>query len=257
VFWGQPLEGQDADSNWQSVLRTVTDPDGGSTLEYEAHLEGIEHQLETCGRVMDLNGAPLNFDTLNPLLYELKRERQATNLNGDVVYDIDIGCDKKTASSIKSVMAAYYKDRYGIQYTQEVGRGANEQFMQTHGVAVNSYDIEDEAVRINVISDPSFHDLVRAAPTAHQQASRYAMILDWSDIDWFTVKSASRESEFPPRGVDLDSTRYVIEVNHKRVRQDSITHGVAVNVPERHLLLKGFSDECPILSASACTTYEG
>ena len=257
VFWGQPLEGQDPNGTWKDSLRQVTDPDGGEVLEYESQLEGIEYQLDSCSRVIDFLGAPLNFDTLEPLLYELKNNRQATNLTTDSIFEIDMGADMKTASLIKGVMAATYKDKYGLSYTQELGKGANETFAQTHGIPANSYDFEEWGFRLNVLTDPFFYDLVRGAPSSHRQAARYAFILDWSDIDWFTVKSAAKDTEYPPKNVTLDSTRYVIESNHKRVRLESKTHGVAVNVPERHLILKGFTEECPIKTVTPCTSYEG
>ena len=257
AFWGQPLEGQDPNADWKSSLRQVTDPDGGEVLEYEAQLEGIEHQLNTCGRVVDMNGAPLNFDTLEELLYGTKRNRQETNITSDSIYDIDMGVDMKTASSIKKTLADAYKKKFGLSYTQEIGRGTNEKFAEAHGIAVNSFDFEEWGFRLNVMTDPFFYDLTMSQPAAHRRASRYAFVIDWSDIDWFTVKTNSRDTEFPPKNVTLDSTRYVIEMNHKRVRQESITHGVKVDVPERHLILKGFSDGCVQKTVAPCSTYEG
>lgn len=257
AFWGQPLEGQDPNGAWKTALPAVTDPDGGETLEYEAQLEGIEYQLDSCGRVVDMLGAPLNFDTLEELLYGVKRNRQESNITSDTVFDIDMGVDMKTAAAIKKTLADAYKKKYGLSYTQELGRGQNEKFAETHGIAVNSYDFEEWAFRLNVMTDPFFYELTLAQPAGHRRASRYAFVIDWSDIDWFTVKTNSRDTEFPPKNTTLDSTRYVIEMNHKRVRMESMTHGIKVNVPERSLILKGFSDGCPQKTVAPCSTYEG
>jgi hypothetical protein len=257
IFWNKPAEGQDWNSDWKAALEAVTDPDGGETLEYKARAEGIEHQLDNCGRVHDMLGLPIDLDWLQEQAYALKQNRQQSNIASDAVYDIDIGCDMRTARSIKKALANAYREELGIQYTQEVGKGKSEQFAQTHGIQVNSYDLEDVGVRINVITDPFFYNLAEAAPLAHRRAARYLFAIDWSDIDVFVMKSRSKDTEFPPRNVTLDSTRYVIDINHKRVRLESDTWGVRVQVPERHLIVTGFSDGCARKVVYPCASYEG
>lgn len=257
IFWGQPLEGQDWNSDWKAKLPAVTNPDGGETLEYEANAEGIEYQLDRCGHVVDMLGQPIDLDWFGEVAYGIKRNRQETNISSDQVFDIDIGVDMKTASSIKKVLAQAYKTEHGVQYTQEVGKGKNETFSQTHGIAVNSYDLEDWGVRVNVYTDPFFYDLASAAPSFHRRAARYLFAIDWSDIDLFVVKSRSKDTEYPPKNVTVDSTRYVIDINHKRVRLESQTWGVRIQVPERHKIITGFSDGCAKKTVYPCSTYEG
>lgn len=257
IFWGQPKEGQDWNSDWKSSLPTVTDPDGGETLEYEANAEGIEYQLDRCGQVHDMLGLPIDLDWLEETAFSLKRVREQSNTASDAVVDIDIGVDMRTAKSIKKALAAAYREEMGIQYTQEIGKGKAETFMQTHGIAVNSYDLENVGVRLNVITDPFFYNLAEAAPAAHRQAARYLFAIDWSDIDLFVVKSRSKDTEYPPKNVATSDTRYVIDINHKRVRLESQTWGVRVQVPERHKIVTGFADTCARKTIYPCASIEG
>ena len=259
VFWGQPDEGQDPNS-WQTSgkLEEVKDiVDNTCTLEYKARAEGIEYLLSRCGRVIDYAGQPLNLDTLGEQLYQLKRHRQQTSLTGDIVDEVVIQCDRQTASNIKSVFAAWYKAKYGIQYTQEIGKGPNEQFAQSSGLTVNSYDFDDFAVRLTVISDPTLYDMLGATPTAHKGASRYALLLDYSDIDIGIIKSRAKENQYPAPGDVPSEFKCVIERNERNYKLYSQTWTVIAPRPERHLILKNFSSACPQLSTNACSVYEG
>jgi hypothetical protein len=261
VFWGQPInEFQDV-NNWQgsNKLPQVTDIDDNScVLEYKAASEGIEYQLNRCSRVVDYAGQPINFDALAETLYELKRNRQETSSTGDVVEEVVMQADRITAGKIKSLFANWYKTKYNIQYTQEVGKGANEKFASTSGLTVNSYDFDDASVRLTVISDPFFNDLRGAAPSAHKSASTYALLLDYSDIDIGIVKSASRTNEYPNPGDIPSDYRCVLARNVKTYRLYSQTFTTVVQRPERSLILKGFDvDTCPVLSGSSCSLYEG
>lgn len=260
VFWGQPINEYQDVNNWQgnNKLPQVVDIDDAScVLEYQANAEGIEYQLNRCGRVVDYNGQVLNFDALAETLYELKRNRQESSSTGDVIEEVVLQCDRVTASNIKSLFSVWYKTKYGIQYTQEVGKGANETFAQTSGLTVNSYDWDEASVRLTVISDPFFNDLRGAAPTAHKAASTYALALDYSDIDIGIIKSAQRTNVYPNPGDVPADYKCVIQRNEKTYKLYSQTFTTVVQRPERHLILKGFSTDCGYLSASACTTYAG
>jgi hypothetical protein len=258
IFWGQPKEGQDWNSDWKSALPVVTDPDGGETLEYEANAEGIEYQLDRCGQVHDMLGLPIDLDWLQERADALKQNRQQTNPSSDAVYQVDIGVDMRTARSIGKALASAYKAETGVEYTQEIGDGDTKKFSTNHGIPVKSYFLDDVGVQINVITDPFFAHLAQATPLAHRRAARYLFMIDWSDIDVFVMKSRSKDTEFPPKNVTLDSTRYVIDINHKRVRLESETWGVRVQVPERHLIVTGFSDGCAKRTVYPCgSTYEG
>lgn len=259
VFWGQPDEGQDPNT-WQTAgkLEEVKDiVDNTCTLEYKARAEGIEYLLGRCGRVVDYAGAPLNFDTLGEQLYQLKRHREQTSDTGDIVDEVVLQVDRQTAANIKQTFAAWYKAKYGIQYTQEIGKGPNEQFAQTSGLTTNSYDFDDFAVKLTIISDPTITDMIGATPTAHKGASRYAFALDYSDIDVGIIKTRAREQQYPsPNDVPSDF-KCVIERNERNYKLFSQTWTVVAPRPERHLILKNFANACPTITSSACSTYVG
>lgn len=259
VFWGQPDEGQDP-NNWQTSgkLEEVKDiVDSGCTLEYKSRAEGIEYLLGKCGRVQDFAGQPLNFDTLGEQLYQLKRNREQTSDTGEIVDEVVIQADRQTASNIKAVFASWYKAKYGIQYTQEIGKGENESFAKSSGLSVNSYDFDDFAVKLTVIADPTLYDMLAAAPTAHKGASRYALALDYSDIDLAIIKSRAREHEYPNPSDVPSEFKCVIERNERMYKLYSQTWTVVLPRPERHLILKNFANACPILSTNACEVYNG
>lgn len=259
VFWGQPDEGQDPNS-WQTSgkLEEVKDiVDGSCTLEYKARAEGIEYLLNKCGRVIDYAGAPLNFDTLGEQLYQLKRHRQQSSETGEIIDEIVIQCDHQTAAGIKKVFAAWYKAKYGITYTQEIGVGPNEKFAQATGLAVNSYVFDDYAVKLTVIADPTLYDLMAATPSAHRGANRYALLLDYSDIDLGIIKSRAKEDQYPSPTDVPSGFQCVIERNVRDYKLYSQTWTVVLPRPERHLILKNFANACPVLANGGCTAYEG
>lgn len=259
VFWGQADEGQDP-NNWQTTgkLEEVKDiVDGTCTLEYKARASGIEELLGNCGRVQDFAGQPLNFDTLGEQLYQLKRHREQSSDTGDIVDEVVLQVDRQTAANIKSVFASWYKAKYGIQYTQEIGKGPNETFAQSSGLTVNSYDFDDFAVRLTVISDPTLYDMLAAAPSAHKGAMRYALALDYSDIDLGIIKSRAVENQYPSPGDVPSDFKCVIERNERHYKLYSQTWTVVLPRPERHLILKNFANACPVITASACESYAG
>lgn len=259
IFKGQPINEHQNVNDWQGSgkLPQVVDIDDPScVLEYKANQLGIEYQLSACSRVTDMAGQPLNFDALTETLYQLKRNREGSN-NGETVDVIPLQTDRDTANKIKTVFAAYYKAKYQLTYTQEIGKGPAEKFSQTSGLAVNTYDFDEAGVQLDVVSDPFFHDLLLATPTAHRQASRYAWFLDYSDIDVGIAKSASVTRRFPDPKVIPSDWKCVITPNVKTYQLKSQTYTTAVYRPERHLIVKGFSDACPSLSANGCSVYSG
>lgn len=259
VFKGKPInEFQDV-NGWQGAnkLPQVVDiDDSNCVLEYKANAEGIEYQLSKCSRTVDLAGAPLNFDTLSEMLYQLKRNRESTS-QSDSVGVIPMQTDRNTANKVKQIFAAYYKAKYGITYTQEIGKGPAEEFSRTSGLAVNTYDFDEAGVELDVVSDPFFHDLLLATPTAHQNAVRYAWFLDYSDIDIGIAKTEQVTRKFPdPKAIPSD-WKCVIALNEKTYKLKSQTWTTAVYRPERHLIVKNFSSACPRLSVAGCSVYSG
>lgn len=258
LFWSQPYGGQNVET-WQTTgnLPVVYDIDGTTIMDVETRMKGIETQLDECGRVLDLMGAPFDLDTVGPLLYQLSRNRLGTGAMRDQVFNVDLLTNRTTAFALKKVIANRYAADYNIAYRQEVGKSAQETFAQTNGIWLNQFDLDDFNVTLNVMSATWMEDLLAQTPTAHQNAATYAMFLDFSDIDWFVMEQKSRQTIWPPLNVPIDFTRAVITYNTRTVRMESTTHGIAVKRPSRHLIVKGFSkSSCPVFTPAPCN-YEG
>lgn len=259
LFWSQPYAGQN-EATWQDAgeLPVVYDLDGVTVMDVETRMKGIETQLDECGRVLDFAGTALNMDELGPMLQQVARNRAGTGASRDAVLEMDVLVGTRTAANLKKVIAAVYRDGYNIQYQQQVGQGQRELFSQTKGVWANSYDLDDFNLRLNVISGYWLDDLLAQTPVGHQNATSYAMFLDFTDIDWFVMEQKNRNVEWPPRNIPIDATKCLIDFNVRTIRMESMTHGVAVKKPSRHLIAKGFnSSTCPRYTASACSSYEG
>lgn len=257
LFWGQPYAGQNVET-WQTAgqLPVIYDIDGTTIMDVETRISGIETQLDACGRVLDLNGGPFDLDVVGPLLYQVCRNRLGTGAMRDQVFNIDMLTNRQAAFMLKKVIANRYGEDYNIQYQQQVGKSSQETFAQTNGIWVNAFDLDDFNVTLNVMSATFMEDLLAQTPTAHQNAARYAMFLDFSDIDWFVMEQKSRNTEWPPRNVPIEFTRAVIDYSVRTVRLESTTSGIAVKRPSRHLMVKGFGTQCATFTPQPCN-YEG
>lgn len=258
LFWGQPYAGQDVET-WQTAgnLPVVYDLDGVTVMDVETRLKGYETQLEECGRVLDMTGGALNFDTLKSLLPILARNRAGTGAAKDQVWKIDMLVNPTVAALVKRVLASVYKDSFGVQYVENLKPGTND-ILAANGVFANSYHLDEINVTLNVISGLFLEDFQAMAPAAHKNAANYALFTDFTDLEWFVMESKKRVIEYPPRNVPIDATKCLIDFNVRTIQLDSMTHGLAVRSPSRHLIVKGFSNDiCPIYTAVACSSYEG
>lgn len=258
LFWGQPYAGQNVET-WQNAgnIPVVYDLDGETIIDVETRLKGYETQLDECGRVIDMLGAGLNFDTLKELLPIVARNRAGTGAARDQVWDIDVLVNPTVAALIKRVMVAIYKDSYGVQYF-ETTKGGEFAELEKKGVWANTYQLDEINLRLNVISGFFLEDMLSMAPAAHKNAATYALFTDFTDLDWFVMQSKKRVVEYPPRNVPIDATKCLIDFNVRTIKLESMTHGLAVKRPSRHLIVKGFSNTtCPVYTPVTCTSYEG
>jgi hypothetical protein len=258
LFWGQPYAGQNVET-WQTAgnLPLVYDLDGTTVMDVETRLKGYETQLDECGRVIDMVGAGLNIDTLKELLPILARNRAGTGAARDQVWDADVLVNPAVAALIKRVMAAVYKDSFGVQYTEIVKPQINDAIAKA-GVWANQYYLDEINLRLNVISGFWLEDMLSMAPAGHKNAASYALFTDFTDLDWFVIQSRKRQVEYPPRNVPIDATKCLIDFNVRTIMMESMTHGLAVKRPSRHLIVKGFSNTaCPVYTPTICESYEG
>ena len=263
IFKGQAINQYQNSEQWQGLaggdvgIPKVFDIDDPSCLlEYKANAIGIEPQLNACGRVYDMAGAALDFDSLREMFYQLKRHREGSN-NGETVDVLPIQMDRDTANRVKTLFASKEAKQYGISYNRNFSSKEGLEFSKSTGLAVNSYDWDEAGVTLDIVADPFFSDLLYATPAAHRSVSRYMWLLDYSDIDVGITNTESRVKVYPNDKVVDDLWKCTIKTNEKQRRLESTTFTVAVNNPDRHLIVKNFSDECPKLSVQGCSVYEG
>lgn len=258
LFWGQPYAGQNVET-WQTSgnLPLVYDLDGTTVMDVETRLKGYETQLDECGRVIDMLGAGLNIDTLKELLPIVARNRAGTGAARDQVWDIDMLVNPAVAALIKRVFATVYKDSFGVQYTEQTQPGLQQNLVK-NGVWANTYQMDEINLRLNVISGFWLEDMLSMAPAGHKNAATYALFTDFTDLDWFVMQSKKRVIEYPPRNVPIEATKCLIDFNVRTIKLESMTHGLAVKRPSRHLIVKGFSNTaCPVYTPTICESYEG
>ena len=261
IFKGQAINEYQNSEQWQGIngggVPKVYDIDDPSCLlEYKANAIGIEPQLQACGRVVDMAGAQLDFDSLREMVYQLKRHREGTN-NGETVDVLPIQTDRDTANRIKTLFASKEAKQYGISYNRNFSSKEALEFSKSTGLAVNSYDWDEAGVSLDIVADPFFSDLLYATPAAHRSVNRYMWLLDYSDIDVGIAKTESRLKVYPNDKVVDDLWKCTIKTNEKQRRLESTTFTVAVHNPDRHLIIRNFSDSCPKLTVQGCSVYEG
>lgn len=255
IMWGQPYAGQNVET-WQTAgnIPVVYDLDGTTVMDVETRLKGYETQLEECGRVLDMAGAPLNLDTIMALLPVIARNRAGTGAAKDQVWKIDMLVNPYMGGLIKRVMAAVYKDTFGVQYTENLRPGTND-ILAANGVWNNTYHLDDHNITLNVISGFFLEDFNSMTPTAHKTATNYAIFPDFSDVDLFVMEARSRNVEYPSRTVPINETKCMLRYNVRTIRLESETLGLAVKNPSRHQIVKGWASVCPVLSSTICPAY--
>lgn len=255
VMWGQPYAGQNVET-WQTAgnVPVVYDLDGTTVMDVETRMKGIETQLDECGRVLDLAGAPMNINSIMALLPIVARNRAGTGAAKDQVWKIDMLVNPYMGGLIKRVMANAYKDTFGVQYTENLKPGTND-ILAANGVWNNTYHLDDHNIQLNVISGFFLEDMLSMTPTAHKAATNYAMFLDFSDIDLFVMEARSRNVEYPSRTVPINETKCMLRYNVRTIRMESETLGLAVKNPSRHLIVKGFTQVCPTYDITICPSY--
>jgi hypothetical protein len=80
------------------------------------------------------------------------------------------------AGLLQKVMAAVYRDEWGVQYTEDVRAKETNDKMNQKGVWANTYNIPGANLRLNVISGLFLDDLSAMAPEGHKSAANYALL---------------------------------------------------------------------------------
>lgn len=246
VFYGDRINEHQTDTDYKN-LPQVQDPavEGTCILEYKANTLGIRTQLAGCGKVIDMNNAPLDIDLIKELLYALRRHR---GLDG--IADIDIMGDRFTYVLFQTAFIEYVKDRYGIDTTRFYTPGQKLVFKDQVMWNYDTFEFPEDGVRINFFHDDYFDDLLAAFPANIKNRGRQLWILDWSDIDIAVtdVRSVNRQTN-----VADNLYNCIIQANVNHYQLQSKTVQIQIGDPNRHLIIENFNDQCAKLTAAPCT----
>lgn len=250
VFFGQRINELQSDTTYTS-LPQVRDPlNPNCVIEFKANTLGARTQLADCGRVIDMQGLPLDMDQLKELLYVIKRTREIDS--GEITV-IDAMTDRFTADRILTIMTRYYEQKYSWETTRFYKPGEklvfNGQIMWTY----NIYEFPEEGVALAVFVDTFFDDYLAAMPEADKSRGRALWLIDWSDIAIGNAGTASVQ-----RQTNIADNIYncVITPNVTHYQLTSQTISVMLQDPNRHLIIENFSAACPQLTANVCIPYE-
>jgi len=254
VFYGEPINELQTPSTWKQ-LPAIEDPnEPGFILGYKAKAEGLLYKLDMCGRVIDLEGAALNLDSIFQYLYQLAQHRGA---DGDSVTRIDTMTDMWTKNKIFDSMTKYYQARYGVNIEKNYTRG--EKLVHDGWVAFEGdlYDVPEAGVQWYVISDHffthRFNQFNRQVSAVDFSArGRTLWFIDWADFRIGDAGNRQKVSKWPKEDVlELYKCRMDIRAKEYVLRERTWT--VMVDRPHRHLVVHNFSGDCPVVAQPGCT----
>lgn len=254
VFYGQRISDKQTIATWNQLpsIDDITNP--GCTLEYKSNTLGIRTQLGECGKILDLNGGNLNFDTLFELCYNLKRER---GNDGTDVQVIDFMTDRFTKSKIRDMMVRYYKAKYGVdslQMNMQLGQKLVDTVTKRTTFEYDIFDLPDQGVQFSLFTDTYFDDRISAssalgASSGTKNRARSLWAVDWSDILIGVLgnRSVTRQTNKAD-----DIYNCVIDPNINHYKLNSRTIEVQVGNTNRHLVVENFADACPTVTVPVC-----
>jgi len=248
MFYGVPIDENQTEELYRN-LPHVVDPRTGTFLEYKAQCKGIRTQVAECGRVLDYQGAALNFNFLEEQLYQLKRHRE---VDGGTVEEIDVMTDRGTANRIKGLMSRYYQLKYGTSAHSHFGPSDPIKFEDQVLWHRQSYDFDEAHVRLNVLVENSMSDhKIHFNGTSNPTRGNNLWFLDWSDIEIGVSEVSSRRSNTPDLQTDPDF-KCIIKANITHYDMESVTATPIVGDETRHLIIENFSDDCPDYDVQTC-----
>lgn len=254
VFFGDRINENQTVQTYTDLEKVYDPADADCVIELKANTIGVLPQLSACSRVVDFGGGALDMDEILTNLKTLARYRgEATGAN---IVRIEAMTDQATLAGLRYKFISYLKDKYGITDINIFYQPGQKVTYTLTGRVIWNYDLFmflDDGLELAVITDFAFDDHLRAFPTADKSAGRYFFILDWSDIDIYLAgaKSVTRQTN-----VADDLYKCVIDPVVTRYLLESKTIATCVHDPNRHLVYKNFSANCPKLTATVCTEYE-
>lgn len=251
AFFGQAIDENQTVENYTRLPKVLDPTQPSCVLEYKANALGFKTQLNTCGRVLDHSGNPLNLDSLFSTLYLVKKARQADNSIGlDDEPVIDVITDPVTAGQIRDLLISFYRAKYGADINRYYTANETLKFEDQVMFKYNTYQIPDElgGYVLAVFSSEFFRDRLAAASGSNRQ--RYVFVIDWSDVTLGILGSNSAVR----RTNEADNIfMYTPKINVKHVSLESETWCPIMEDPNRHYVVENFANACPVLTVSGCT----
>lgn len=257
VFWGDVSNQQQSVEGYKSMPH-ITDPRTGTFIHYKSESTGLYRQLQACNRVIDNQGSRLNFNTVEELLYQLKRHRETRK--SMTVEDIDVFTDRHNATRIESLMHRYYQKKYGVttyvKYENDEPLRINTG-SKNHRTLWNkkSYELPDINVVLHVFVHNWFSDNRLHYDPSIRSASNMMWFIDWSDFTLGILETNKRKSETPDIDTDPDFA-CTMKANKTFHDMESTTWCPFVGEESQHLIIENFSDDCPVFTAQTCAAQE-
>lgn len=239
VFFGQRINELQTPATYDQ-LPVIEDPaNENCPLEFKTNALGIQTQLVDCGRFVDRGGQPIDLADFFNRCYLIKRAREADSTD---VTDIDVMTDRGTAGVFERAMIAFYQKYYKqteVRFTE-----ANAVVDENRKVVFKykTYDLPPEfgGFRLNIFTHTFFDD--RLAAFGGNSVQRMLWVIDWSDFYMGIVATNQRTTMTNPND---ELYRFRIKINSKHVQMNSMTWAPIIEDPNRHLILRNFSDACP------------
>ena len=247
AFYGQAINENQSVETYRNLPIVVDPSNPNCTLEYKSNSLGFRTQLLNCGRVLDHQGNALNLDNLFAVAYLLKRAREAT---GGEVEVIDIMTDRFTAGRILDIMTTFYKGKYGANINRYYDPDQSLNFENQVELYYNKYQLPPEygGISIAVFTHKFFDDKISAMGGANR--GNVLWMLDWTDIE---LGIADTNSAVRQTNVLDNLFNYVMKINIKHVTMNSMKWAAIIEDPNRHYIIENFSSACPSLTVTGCT----
>lgn len=252
-FYGQAINENQTVEGYAN-LPQVQDPNQpGCTIEYKAHALGVDTMLSACGRITDHQGNKLALDVLAEAGYLMKRSRAA---DGTSVQVVDFLTSRFEAGKIHDIMVKFFKSKYGVSYERNMALNQSLTFDNQVELQYNTYQLPPElgGYTLAIFWHEYFDDRIASAAAGALNAAsadrqRTLWGIDWTDITW-GVASGNKVNRQTNEADAL--YMYVMKINAKHVFMQSMGWTVELQDPNRHLIVKNFSNECPSFVFTAC-----
>ncbi len=246
-FFNKALENQTIETvELLDTIETVQ-PGGAKCQGKRANAIGIYEQHVQCGRVIDLQGAPININSLAKAIYTMMRVREDAGSKANTIFELVMPSQYFPAWN--RAMLLYYKNESAglLELHQDVTKNTVKAPL---GFVYRDYPLVWPAeVTLRVITDKYFDDLLSAAKAAGiENAGRSIWILDWSKNYMGIIDSnrvVNKTGDLKTLAAVDPTYQCVMKVPTTTVTMTSLTWTAIAECPAGDLILENFSSASP------------